>query len=200
MNELEALAARKAALDLEVESLEQERERVRALVEEKRRLPVLPNIRIATPCAASWDEMTGDKRVRACVHCNQNVYNFSAMSRADAEALLFEKRGSLCAQYYGRADGTILLADCEVGVARRRTQKRIAAGAALLLAGSAAIAMRPTPPRPTAAAVRVPVVESFMPVGVTAHEDAPPPDEKQMLRGKVSIRQEDLDDLQGVKR
>ncbi len=200
MKELEALAARKAALDLELEALKHERERVRDLVEARRKLPVLPNIRVASPCPASWEAMTGDRRVRACSHCNQNVFNLSAMSRADAEALVRSTSGNLCAQYFQRADGTILLADCEVGVARRRTHKRIAAGAAILFAGSAAIAMRPTPPRPTAAAVRVPVVESFMPASAIAHEDAPPPDDTKMIRGKVSISQQDLDDLQGVKR
>lgn len=195
MKELEALAARKAALDLELEALKQERERVRALVEDRRKLPVLPNIRIAAPCPASWDAMTGDRRVRACTHCNQNVFNLSAMSRADAEELLREKQGNLCAQYYQRGDGTILLADCEVGVGRRRTQRRFAAGAALMLAGSAAIAMRPTPPRPTAAAVRVPMVESFYPAGTVAHEDAPPPDDTKMLRGKVAISSDDLKEV-----
>ena len=195
MKELEALAARKAALDLELEALKQERERVRDLVEARRKLPVLPNIRIAAPCPASWDAMTGDRRVRACTHCNQNVFNLSAMARADAEELIREKQGNLCAQYYQRADGTILLADCEVGMATRRTQKRFAAGAALLLAGSAAIAMRPTPPRPTAAAVRVPMVESFYPAGAVAHEDAPPPDDTKMLRGKVAISADDLKEV-----
>lgn len=200
MKELEALAARKAALELELEALKQERERVRDMIDSKRQLPVLPNIRVASPCPASWDAMTGDRRVRACSHCNQNVFNLSAMSRADAEELVRSTAGNLCAQYYQRTDGSILLADCEVGVARRRTQKRLAAGAALMLAGSATLAMWPKPPRPTAAAVRVPVVESFVPASVTAHEDAPPPDDTKMIRGKVSISQDDLDDLQGVKR
>jgi hypothetical protein len=188
VNDLEALAARKAALDLELEVLEQERERVRELVEARRKLPVLPNIRIAAPCPASWDAMVGDRRVRACTHCKQNVFNLSAMARADAEELIREKQGNLCAQYYQRADGTILLADCEVGIAERRTRRRFTAGAAVLLAGAAAIVMRPTPPRPTAAAVRVPVIESFYgngPTGVVVHEDAPPPDDTMMMRGKL---------------
>jgi hypothetical protein len=195
VKELEALAARKAALDLEVEALKQERARVRDMIDERRRLPVLPNIRIAAPCPASWDAMTGDRRVRACTHCKQNVFNLSAMSRADAEELVREKHGNLCAQYYQRADGTILLADCELGIATRRTQKRFATGAALLLAGSAAIAMWPKPPRPTAAAVRVPAVESFVPADIVVHEDAPPPDDTKILRGKIKISDDDLKEL-----
>jgi len=195
VKELDALAARKAALDAELAALEREREHVREMIDAQRRLPVLPNIHVAAPCPASWDAMTGDRRVRACTHCNQNVFNLSAMSRADAEELIREKQGNLCAQYYRRADGTILLADCEVGVAQRRTQKRFAAGAAVILASSAVIALRPTPPRPTAPAVRVPLVESFYPAATVAHEDAPPPEETQILRGKIKISDDDLKEL-----
>ena len=195
MNELEALAARKAALDRELEALKQEREQVREMVEARRKLPVLPNVRIAAPCPASWDAMIGDRRVRACTHCKQNVFNLSAMTRADAEELIRDKQGNLCAQYYQRADGTILLADCEVGISQRRTQKRWTAGAALLLAGTAAVAMWPTPPRATAPTVRLPMVESFDPAGSVAHEDEPPPDDTKMLRGKIKISDDDLKEL-----
>jgi hypothetical protein len=195
VKELEALAARKAALDRELEALKQERDRVREMVEDRRRLPVLANVRIAAPCPASWEAMTGDRRVRACTHCKQNVFNLSAMSRADAEELIREKQGNLCAQYYQRADGTILLADCEVGISHRRTQKRWAASAALMLAGTAAVAMWPTPPKATAPAVRVPVIESFDRTGSVAHEDAPPPEHTEMLRGKVKISDDDLKEL-----
>jgi hypothetical protein len=196
VKEIDALAARRTALDLELEVLKQERERVRAMIDDKRRLPVLPNLHIAAPCRASWDAMTGDRRVRACTHCKQSVFNLSAMSRADAEELIRSKHGNLCAQYYRRADGTILLADCEVGVARRRMHKWFAVGAAVVIASSVAIATRPTPPRRTAAAVRVPLVESFYPAGPTlAHEDAPPPDDTHVVRGMVKIPYEHLHDL-----
>ena len=192
MKELDALAARKAALDAELAALEREREHVREMIDAQRRLPVLPNIHVAAPCPASWDEMTGDRRVRACSHCKQNVFNLSAMSRADAEELIRSKAGDLCAQYYRRADGTILLADCEVGLARRRTNRRFAAGAALLLAGTAAIAMRPGAPKPTVPIGHLSVAESFMPTGTVVHEDAPPPDDDtQIMRGKIRIIHDD---------
>ena len=60
------------------------------------------------------------------------------------------------------------------------------------------MALRPTPPRPTAAAVRVPLVESFYPTGpagTVAHEDAPPPDETRLIRGKVAISADDLKEV-----
>ena len=36
-------------------------------------LTILEDIRIATPCRASWDEMSGDDRVRSCPACSRAV-------------------------------------------------------------------------------------------------------------------------------
>lgn len=107
----------------------------------------LDGVRIASPCSASWDDMVGDGRVRFCAPCKKNVYNLSALSRAEAEALLRESEaneagatGSLCVRLYRRADGTVLTEDCPVG--RRRKRRRLvvfgAVGAGLMAAGSAA--------------------------------------------------------------
>ena len=104
------------------------------------RLPqLLENLRIATPCQADWDDMTGDARVRFCGRCAKNVYNLSAMTRQEGEALLREKEG-LCVRLYRRRDGTVLTADCPVGVRRERLRQRlwasisgVAASAALLV-------------------------------------------------------------------
>lgn len=75
----------------------------------------LSNIKIASPCAANWDEMYGDEQKRFCGDCKLNVYNLSGMSKSAAENLLMETEGRLCVRYYKRADGTILTADCPVG-------------------------------------------------------------------------------------
>ena len=53
-----------------------------------RRLPVLANLRIATPCAARWQDMVGDERVRFCPSCLRDVFNLSAMTHYDAEELV----------------------------------------------------------------------------------------------------------------
>jgi hypothetical protein len=98
---------------------------------------VLDNIRVAAPCSASWDAMIGDDRVRACGDCQKNVYNLSDMTRDEAETLIREKEGRLCVRYFQRADGTILLKDCVVGVKRRRRRRVVAAGVAASLAGAA---------------------------------------------------------------
>ncbi len=137
-NDLAALAARQTALEAEVRERQRELADARRLVEEiqeRARLPVLDNIQVAAPCPARWGDMTGDERVRACGDCKKNVYNLSEMTREEAEALLVEKEGRLCVRYFQRADGTILLRDCAVGVKRRRRRRVVAAGVAATLAG-----------------------------------------------------------------
>lgn len=106
-----------------------------------RHLPLLDDIRVASPCHERWDAMTGDEQARHCGSCNKNVYNLSAMTREAAEALVREKEGKLCVRYYRRADGTILTADCSVGVRRKRVQLVAAAGAVTALAAGAAAMM-----------------------------------------------------------
>lgn len=111
-------------------------------------LPQLEQIRIASPCGVRWEEMTGDDVRRHCAHCDMQVTNLSAMSRAEAEAFLesASERGSsgrVCVRLYRRADGTVLTRDCPVGVhaARVRLAKAGARVAALLgLMGASAIA------------------------------------------------------------
>ena len=144
-----ALAARHDALAAEVAAKTKELDAARQMLDDMKqraRLPVLPNIRVATPCTADWNAMTGDERVRACAQCNKNVYNISELTREEAEALIVEKEGKLCVRYYQRKDGTILLKDCAVGVAQKRKRRVIAAGAALLLGGGAVAAFKLTRP------------------------------------------------------
>lgn len=142
-DDIHALAARHDALAAEVAQKTRELEESRRLLEqawERRRLPVLDQIRVASPCTASWNDMTGDDRTRHCGACQKNVYNLSGMTRAEAEALLIERNGDLCVRYYQRHDGTILLADCTVGVQRKRDRRRTAAAAAAVVAGGLAMA------------------------------------------------------------
>jgi hypothetical protein len=96
----------------------------------------LHQLRIASPCAMSWDDMVGDDRSRYCEQCRLNVYNLAAMTQAEAETLIREKEGRLCARMYQRADGTLIPRDCPVGLAQcRRAARwmaaRVAAGLAL---------------------------------------------------------------------
>jgi len=88
-------------------------------------LPILANARIASPCSADWNEMTGDERVRFCGSCEKNVYNLTDLPTEDAEAIILEHEGSLCVRLYQRADGTLISEDCPRGLAAaRRTLRR----------------------------------------------------------------------------
>lgn len=115
MAEAAQLQERARQLEDEATSLEKDlRSR-----ERRRPLPLLDNIRIASPCDADWDDMIGNERKRFCAECSKDVFNLSAMTGAEAEALLTEKN-NLCVRLFRRTDGTVLTADCPVGVSRRR--------------------------------------------------------------------------------
>lgn len=90
----------------------------------------LDNVKIAAPCRADWNEMTGSDRVRFCGECKLNVYNLSAMTRFEAESLLVNAESRLCVRFYRRKDGTILTKNCPVGFrAVKRRVERIATAA-----------------------------------------------------------------------
>lgn len=120
-------------------------------------LPLLQRAQIAAPCSARWDDMSGDDRTRHCAQCDLDVHNVAAMTESEAEALLraaFDDDGSitqrLCARIYRRADGTILTANCPVGVETlrakaRRSAARVAAalGITTLIGWAAAVEQGP---------------------------------------------------------
>ena len=82
-----------------------------------RTISLIQRVQIASPCTASWDQMQGDDKSRFCAQCKLNVYNLSAMTEDEAERLIIEKEGRLCARIYRRRDGTVLTRDCPVGLA-----------------------------------------------------------------------------------
>ncbi|MEO8700876.1 MAG: hypothetical protein ABI867_12585 [Kofleriaceae bacterium] len=144
-DDLTALAARHATLESEVEQKTRELAESAHMLEEARartRLPVLDNIRIASPCTARWADMDGDDRTRQCAACNKQVFDLSSLTRDEAQALISERAGELCGRYYRRADGTILLADCTIGIAHRRGRARDIA-AAVVVAGAIAAQVIP---------------------------------------------------------
>lgn len=103
-------------------------------------LGILQLIKIAAPCTADWDSMSGDDRARHCSQCNLKVYNLSAMSADEAAALVQGAEGRLCVRLYQRADGTVITQDCPVGLRLLRIRtvralRRIAAAVALLVSG-----------------------------------------------------------------
>ena len=219
-DDLDALAARHDALDVEVAEKARERDRVASMLAdatERASQPVLPNIRIATPCSADWNQMVGDDRVRHCATCDKDVFNLSSMTRDEAEALVVATAGNLCARYYQRKDGTILLADCAVGVAQKRKRNVVAAGAALLLLGGGGIAAwlkaRQSPAVSTMGAIGFSDDESVQmrvhaeelePPPPPQHVDPPPPQivepDIRPTMGAVAISHEVLEQIQNEDR
>ncbi len=137
-DDVDALVARHRALTDEVETTTRERDKAKRLLDEAiagRKAQTLLKLRIASPCKANWSDMVGDDRVRLCGDCDRNVFNVSTMTADEAEHLIHNHTGRLCVRYFQRADGTILLADCEIGSRPKRRRRMIAGGAAALLAG-----------------------------------------------------------------
>lgn len=99
-------------------------------------LTIINEIEVATPCPADWDQMLGDDSVRFCGQCEKNVYNFSAMTAQQIADLVEETEGVFCGRLYRRPDGTVLTADCPVGLAEKaRIAARKAARRGLAFAG-----------------------------------------------------------------
>lgn len=144
--DLDALRETKEALEKELSATKQreaalagELRQVEERIKTRTRLPMLDQVRVASPCNASWDEMLGDDRVRFCTSCEKNVFNLSAMTREDAERLLAERMsGELCVRFHQRADGTVMTQDCPVGVSRKRRKLAVLAAAG---AGAMALAV-----------------------------------------------------------
>jgi hypothetical protein len=113
----------------------------------KRALP-LANIVVASPCDVPWESMVGNERTRHCGACKKDVHNLSAMTRDEVEAFLARAevigaQGGVkpCVSLFQRLDGTILTADCPIGVRRRRLRALLATtmglGVAALMAFTA---------------------------------------------------------------
>ncbi|QOV91826.1 hypothetical protein [Humisphaera borealis] len=104
----------------------------------------LEQLRIETPCPASWDAMTGDNRSRFCQACQLQVHDLTAMPREEAERLVCEAAGRLCVRMAVQMTATPI-ATSPVGYQsslRTRPRKgwRFWTGIGLIGAGMSAIA------------------------------------------------------------
>src|SRR5262245_31512289 len=81
---------------------------------------IIDRVRIASPCHVPWDSMTGGDHGRYCSRCDAQVFNFSDMTRPEAEDLIRAKHGRLCARYDMCHDGKVMTADCQEMVRLRR--------------------------------------------------------------------------------
>ena len=80
---------------------------------------LIDEVKIAAPCPADWDQMTGNDDVRFCGSCEKNVYNLSRLTERELAALIVHTEGKFCGRIYFRADGTAITADCPVGLAAK---------------------------------------------------------------------------------
>ncbi|HTL51697.1 MAG TPA: hypothetical protein VL860_03885 [Planctomycetota bacterium] len=156
----------------------------------------LATIQIASPCHVPFASMPGDDKRRFCGECKKNVYNLSAMTAQEAEALIQSTGGKLCATFYRRADGTVLTQDCPVGVQAKlraawaRSLARVAAVAVLGLSffgfgckargftGASAIGLE-------APQVPIPTPIQPMPGGIAYFPPPPPPPPPAGTTGEV---------------
>ncbi|HEV7671098.1 MAG TPA: carboxypeptidase-like regulatory domain-containing protein [Thermoanaerobaculia bacterium] len=68
----------------------------------------LSRLRIASPCTASWDGMTGDTVRRHCAQCDRQVFDFSRMTPRQIEARVEASGGQLCARITRAGDGCLV--------------------------------------------------------------------------------------------
>ena len=78
--------------------------------------------------------MSGDHRVKFCDHCQRNVHDVSAMTVAEAAALL-EAGSSVCVRFYRDASGAVMTAESgsRVFLERRTFAKLTIAGLVSIL-------------------------------------------------------------------
>jgi hypothetical protein len=98
----------------------------------------LANLRIGFACKERWEDMVGDDRVRACAKCERSVFNLSAMTRAEAEAVLATRGLTPCVRFYRRPDGTVMTSDCPTSP--RVPSRRLAVAASSLAAAGSVLA------------------------------------------------------------
>lgn len=106
-----------------------------------RALPVLDELKIASPCSASWADMVGDERRRFCGSCEKNVYDLTVMTPVEIVDLIERTEGKFCGRLYQRRDGRVLTDDCPVGVRRlvAKAKRKTYRLAALAVMASASI-------------------------------------------------------------
>jgi hypothetical protein len=96
-------------------------------------------LNVPSPCAVPWRSMPGTDRVRFCPDCQRNVYHLSAMTAAEADALLRADPDGPCVRFSRRADGTVITANRRGG-RLVRAWTRVAAAVSAVFVGLASLA------------------------------------------------------------
>ena len=109
------LREEEATLLAELESARREIEHAGVKSSTVRALATIPD---ASACPVRWSEMSGDGDVRTCPRCRTRALVVAMLDPEGAEKLLAERGGG---DLHRRSDGAILVGDCPVGVAQKRT-------------------------------------------------------------------------------
>lgn len=106
----------------------------------------LDSIQIARSCSTDWQSMTGDEKIRFCIDCQKDVYNFSEMTRREAELLLQKTGGQICARTTRDVDGTVITAKPPAGLnlVNLRASKFASAVVTAALSLSSAVVAKPS--------------------------------------------------------
>ena len=143
-------------------------------------------LKIASPCEANWEAMSGDGAKRFCGSCKQNVYQLSNMSTEEVEELLQTRKGlRTCGRFYQRADGSVMTSDCSVGVSKKRKQRVLkVVGAAAFSLSAVGVGAALAPDVSTPASI-VTSPEPMMMGAISPIEPAPKPEPVEMTMGTI---------------
>ena len=152
----------------------------------------LNSIKIASPCSADWNAMVGNERQRFCGQCKLNVYNLSGMTRREAENLIVNSEGRLCARFYRRADGTIITRDCPVGwaAAKKRMSRVWTAVASVFitaLSGMGVVALSRIDTAPVIGDIELNQRREEIPVMGVVAPDYVPPSQDPAVMGEIDV-------------
>jgi hypothetical protein len=162
-------------------------------------------LKVASPCKADWESMTGDEAIRFCGLCQKNVYQISNMTTEQVEELLSAAGEKKCGRFYQRKDGTLVTADCSVGLKRkRRKQAAIGVSAGVLSVLGVALsgphnpppaAIEPTPPTTYVEPVGHELIMGDMEMVVEPDVEPEPEVEPEYveLLGEIAIDPEDYE-------
>lgn len=154
------------------------------------RLPVLDQLRVASPCSADWAEMTGTEAVRFCDQCEKHVYDLTVMSADEVVETIEATEGKFCGRLFRRHDGRVLTDDCPVGLARavRRAKRRgylAVAWAVGLAASAAAFVLYGDAASPKVFGPETPVTKVIE--TIETHTPPEPPPEPELMMGDIAV-------------
>ncbi len=138
-------------------------------------------LKVASPCHADWEQMTGDDAVRFCHSCEKNVYQLSNMTTDQVNELFAKAEEMPCIRFYQRKDGTVMTQDCPVGARIvRRKRAIVGLGAGVVSALYMLVPGSPPPPAESKAAAEPDTVEEVEP---QVEDDVPLPEPEPIMMG-----------------